>query len=122
MSQYWKRWLSGDQIRTIVTQKLCTNFVQSLEIILTFVKNICVMTKKKDLYNLHCRVEHLTAEKLKAWSEELGYSMGEVIDCVVDGYEGFCNNQDEWLRNSEIYDQLSKLLEKVERIEKKVGA
>ena len=45
------------------------------------------MTKKKDLYNLHCRVEHLTAEKLKAWSEELGYSMGEVIDCVVDGYE-----------------------------------
>lgn len=48
------------------------------------------MTKKKDLYNLHCRVEHLTAEKLKAWSEELGYSMGEVIDCVVDGYEGFC--------------------------------
>lgn len=80
------------------------------------------MTKKKDLYNLHCRVEHLTAEKLKAWSEELGYSMGEVIDCVVDGYEGFCNNQDEWLRNGDIYEQLSKLLDKVERIEKKVGA
>ena len=80
------------------------------------------MTKKKDLYNLHCRVEHLTAEKLKAWSEELGYSMGEVIDCVVDGYEGFCNNQDKWLRNGDIYEQLSKLLDKVERIEKKVGA
>ena len=121
MSQYWQPWLSSGQLRTIVTQKLCTNFVQSLESILTFVKNICVMTKKKDLYNLHCRVEHLTAEKLKAWSEELGYSMGEVIDCVVDGYEGFCNNQDEWLRNSDIYDQLSKLLDKVERIEKKVG-
>ena len=79
------------------------------------------MTKKKDLYNLHCRVEHLTAEKLKAWSDELGYSMGEVIDCVVGGYEGFCNNQDEWLRNSDIYNQLSTLLEKMDRIEKKMG-
>ena len=113
--------LSGGQIRTIFTQKLCTNFVQSQEIILTFVKNICVMTKKKDLYNLHCRVEHLTAEKLKAWSDKLGYSMGEVIDCVVDGYEGFCNDQDEWLRNSDVCGQLSKLNKKIDKIAEKVG-
>ena len=79
------------------------------------------MTKKKDLYNLHCRVEHLTAEKLKAWSEELGYSMGEVIDCVVDGYEGFCNDQDEWLRNSDVCGQLSKLNNKIDKIAEKVG-
>ena len=70
---------------------------------------------------LLCKIKPLTYEKLKAWSDELGYSMGEVIDCVVDGYEGFCNDQDEWLRNSDVYDQLSKLLDKVERIEKKVG-
>ena len=60
--------------------------VQGKEKSLSLHKRTDVMTKKKDLYNLHCRVEHLTAEKLKAWSEELGYSMGEVIDCVVDGY------------------------------------
>ena len=55
--------------------------VQGKEKSLSLHKRTDVMTKKKDLYNLHCRVEHLTAEKLKAWSEELGYSMGEVIDC-----------------------------------------
>ena len=79
------------------------------------------MTKKKDLYNLHCRVEHFTAEKLKAWSDKLGYSMGEVIDSVVDGYEGFCNDQDEWLRNSDVCGQLSKLNKKIDKIAEKVG-
>ena len=80
------------------------------------------MTKKKDLYNLHCRVEHLTAEKLKAWSEELGYSVGELIDQIVSWYEEYINNQDAELEKEIISDQLSKLLDKVERIEKKVGA
>ena len=80
------------------------------------------MTKKKDLYNLHCRVEHLTAEKLKAWSEELGYSVGEMIDIITKWYEEDSNNQDAELEKEIISDQLSKLLDKVERIEKKVGA
>ncbi len=80
------------------------------------------MTKKKDLYNLHCRVEHLTAEKLKAWSEELGYSVGEMIDIITKWYEEVSNNQDAELERLDVSDQLSTLLEKVERIEKKVGA
>lgn len=80
------------------------------------------MTKKKDLYNLHCRVEHLTAEKLKAWSEELGYSVGEMIDIITKWYEEDSNNQDAELERLDVSDQLSTLLEKVERIEKKVGA
>ena len=80
------------------------------------------MTKKKDLYNLHCRVEHLTAEKLKAWSEELGYSVGEMIDIITKWYEEYSNNQDAELERLDVSDQLSTLLEKVERIEKKVGA
>ena len=80
------------------------------------------MTKKKDLYNLHCRVEHLTAEKLKAWSEELGYSVGEMIDIITKWYEEDSNNQDADLERLDVSDQLSTLLEKVERIEKKVGA
>ena len=103
-------------------KKLCTNFVQSLEIILTFVKNICVMTMKKDLYNLHCRVKHSTAERLKSYSEELGFSVGEVIDLVLEGYEEYTNSQDELMQETDISSQLSTLLEKVERIEKKVGA
>ena len=122
MSQYWQLWLIGGQNRERTIKKLCTNFVQSSRIILTFVKNIGVMTKKKDLYNLHCRVEHLTAEKLKAWSEELGYSVGEMIDIITKWYEEYSNNQDAELERLDVSDQLSTLLEKVERIEKKVGA
>ena len=80
------------------------------------------MTRKKDLYNLHCRVEHLTAEKLKAWTDELGMSVGEMIDHVVNWYEKYSNNQDVELERLDVSDQLSKLLDKVERIEKKVGA
>ena len=44
-----------------------------------------------------------------------------MIDCVVDGYEGFCNDQDEWLRNSDVYGQLSKLNIKIDKIAEKVG-
>ena len=80
------------------------------------------MTKKKDLYNLHCRVKHSTAEKLKAWSEELGLSIGEEIDQVVEGFEDYCNKEDEVLEKTDIHDILSMLLEKVDRIEKKVGS
>lgn len=80
------------------------------------------MTKKKDLYNLHCRVKHSTAEKLKAWSEDLGFSIGEEIDQVVENYEDYCNKEDEILERTDLHDILSDLLEKVNRIEKKVGA
>ena len=79
------------------------------------------MTKKKDLYNLHCRIEHLTAEKLKAWSEELGYSVGEMIDSIVNWYEEYCNNQDAELEKEDIYDQLSQLNEKLDKIGQKVN-
>ena len=80
------------------------------------------MTKKKDLYNLHCRVEHLTAEKLKTWTDELGMSVGEMIDHVVNWYEKYSNNQDAELEKDNLQETLSKLLEKVDRIEQKVGA
>ena len=79
------------------------------------------MTKKKDLYNLHCRVKHSTAEKLKAWTSELGLSLGEGIDQVVENYEDYCNKEDEVLERTDLHDILSNLLEKIERIEKKVG-
>ena len=79
------------------------------------------MNRKKDLVNLHCRIKPLTAEKLKSWSGELGNSMGEMIDQIVDGYEHFCNTQDEWLKNSDVYGALSKLIEKVDKIGQKVG-
>ena len=80
------------------------------------------MTKKKDLYNLHCRVEHLTAEKLKAWTDELGMSVGEMIDHVVNWYEKYSNNKDAELEKDKLQETLSKLLEKVDRIEQKIGA
>ena len=80
------------------------------------------MTKKKDLYNLHCRVKHSTAEKLKAWSEELGLSIGEEIDQVVEGFEDVCNKEDDVLEKMDIHNLLETLVEKVNRIEKKVGA
>ena len=80
------------------------------------------MTKKKDLYNLHCRVEHLTAEKLKAWTDEMGMSVGEMIDHIVEWYEKYSNNQDAELEKDKLQETLSKLLEKVDRIEQKLGA
>lgn len=101
---------------------LCTKLVQCREKSLSLQKRIDVMTMKKDLYNLHCRVKHSTAERLKSYSEELGLSVGEVIDLVLEGYEEYTNSQDELMQETDIYDQLSKLLDKVERIEKKVGA
>ena len=79
------------------------------------------MTKKKDLYNLHCRVKHSTAELLKSQSEEQGLSLGEVLDLMVEGYVEYCNAQDEILEKTDINDTLSKLMEKVIGIEKKLG-
>ena len=79
------------------------------------------MNKKKDLTDIHCRIKPTTAEKLKSWSDELGNSMGEMIDQVVDGYEHFCNTQDEWLKDFDVYEALSKLIEKVDKIGRKVG-
>ena len=94
--------------------QLCTKFI-------IFAKKTGTMTKKKDLYNLHCRVKHSTIEKLKAWSEELGLSLGEEIDQVVENYEDYCKKEDEVLEKTDLHDILEKLLEKVERIEKKIG-
>ena len=54
--------------------------------------------------------------------EELGYSVGEMIDIITKWYEEVSNNQDAELERLDVSDQLSTLLEKVERIEKKVGA
>jgi hypothetical protein len=44
MSQYWQLWLIGGQNRERTIKKPCTNLVQSLRIIITFVKNTGVMT------------------------------------------------------------------------------
>ena len=78
------------------------------------------MTKKKDLYNLHCRVKHSTAETLKTQSEELGIPVGEVVDLMIEGYVEYCHAQDEILKKTDIHSVLSKMMEKVDRIEQKV--
>ena len=80
------------------------------------------MTKKKDLYNLHCRVKHATAEELKNQAEEMGISLGEVIDQLVVGYEHLCRNEEEWLKETDINGTLKKLMEKVDRIEQKIDS
>ena len=61
------------------------------------------MTMKKDLYNLHCRVKHSTAERLKSYSEELGLAVGEVIDLVLEGYEEYTNSQDELMQDLVVF-------------------
>ncbi len=80
------------------------------------------MSQKKDLYSLHCRVKHSTASTLKEQSEELGIPVGEVVDLMVEGYVEYCYAQDEIFEKTNIHELLSKLMEKVERIEQKVGA
>ena len=80
------------------------------------------MTKKKDLYNLHCRVKHSTAETLKTQSEELGIPVGEVVDLMIEGYVEYCCAQDEIFEKTDIHSVLSKMMEKVDRIEQKVCA
>lgn len=80
------------------------------------------MSIKKDLYNLHCRVKHSTAETLKSQSEELGIPIGEVLDLMIEGYVEYCNSQDEILEKTSIHDILSSLVEKIDRIGQKVGA
>ncbi len=80
------------------------------------------MTKKKDLYNLHCRVKYSTAEVLKTQAEEHDISLGEVIDQLVAGFEHFCMKEEEWLKETDINGTLNKLMEKVDRIEKKIGS
>ena len=79
------------------------------------------MRKKKNLVNVHCRVEPLTSEKLKSWSDELGMTVGEMIDHIVKWYEDYSNNQDAELEKEVIQDQLLKLSEKINRIEQKIG-
>ena len=79
------------------------------------------MRKKKDLVNVHCRLEPLTSEKLKSWSDELGMTVGEMIDHIVKWYEDYSNNQDAELEKDNIQDQLLKLSEKINRIEQKIG-
>lgn len=80
------------------------------------------MTKKKDLYNLHCRVKHSTAETLKTQSEELGIPVGEVVDLMIEGYVEYCYAQDEISEKTDIHSVLSKMMEKVDRIEQMVCA
>lgn len=79
------------------------------------------MNLKKDLYNLHCRVKHSTADVLKQQSEELGVSVGEVVDVIVESYLEFCHTQDQWLEETDIYGQLSQLNEKLDKIGQKIG-
>lgn len=79
------------------------------------------MNQKKDLVHLHIRIKPITYDKLKDWSEELGLSMGEMIDDITEGYEHFCNTEDEWLKDSDVFTALSKLIEKVDKIGQKVG-
>ena len=81
-----------------------------------------VMSQKKDLFSLHCRVKHSTASTLKQQSEELGIPVGEVVDLMVEGYVESCYAQDEIYEKTNIHGLLSKMMEKVERIEQKVGA
>lgn len=80
------------------------------------------MNETKDLVILHCRIDPITDEKLKSWSNDLGLSIGEMIVQIVDGYEHFCNTQDEWLKDSDVYGALSQLIEKVDKIGRKLGA
>lgn len=74
------------------------------------------MNPKKDLQHLHVRIKPITAEKLKAWSDELGHSYGEMIDFLVDWYEDFCNKQDDVLEQTDIHNTLQILVEKVDAI------
>ena len=80
------------------------------------------MSIKKDLYNLHCRVKHSTAKTLKSQSEELGIPVGEVVDLMIEGYVEYCYAQDEISEKTDIRSVLSKMMEKVDRIEQKVCA
>lgn len=79
------------------------------------------MTMKKDLYNLHCRVKHSTAETLKTQSEEIGIPVGEVVDLMIEGYVHFCETEDQLQKDTDIYGLLSKIMEKVDKIERKIG-
>jgi len=80
------------------------------------------MSIKKDLYNLHCRVKHSSAEFLKSQSEEMGISVGEVVDFLVEEFVELCNSQDELLEQTDIHNILASLEEKIDRIEQKIGA
>ena len=84
-------------------------------------KNNFDMTKKKDLEHLHVRIKHTTAGHLKEWSEELGYSIGEVIDFLVDNFVKESNKMDQELERADFSYILSNLMEKIDKIGKKVG-
>lgn len=80
-----------------------------------------VMPKTTDTVNLNCSIKNITAEKLESWSKDLGLSIGEVIDDVVEGYEGFANSQDEWLEKADINRTLTLLCQKIDAICTKIG-
>lgn len=78
------------------------------------------MTKKKDLEHLHVRIKPLTSEKLRDWSEDLGFSIGEVIDFLVENYEEECNRQDDEIEKETIQQTLARLADAVESLERKI--
>lgn len=49
--------------------------------------------KATSLSDLQCRIKHATSVKLHSWSDEVGLSLGEVIDLLVENYEDLCRSQ-----------------------------
>lgn len=78
------------------------------------------MNPKKDRLHLHVTIKPITAEKIKDWSEDLGYTYGEMIDNVVELYERFCNQQYEYLEQMRINDTLKLLIEKVDALSDRI--
>lgn len=78
------------------------------------------MNPKKDRQHLHVRVKPLTSEKLKAWADELGISIGETIDQIVDGYEDYCHKEDDAIEREDIHYTLERLIEKVDAISDRI--
>ena len=80
------------------------------------------MLFKKDRYCLLCRIKYSTAEMLKFYSTELGISVGEVVDMMIKGYDKYLNSDDDdESEQKSIHDILSTLVEKIDRIEQKMG-
>lgn len=78
------------------------------------------MTKKKDLEHLHVRILPITSAKLRDWSDDLGYSIGEVIDFLVKNYDEECNNQDNEIEKESIQGTLARLVKSVDELGKKI--
>lgn len=111
--------------RDVAFSPLCSKFVQTLftlcsKFSIYLQKNLNAMTKKKDLEHLHVRIKPLTSEKLRNWSEDLGFSIGEVIDFLVENYEEECNRQDDEIETETIQQTLARLADAVESLERKI--